>query len=68
MWCDIMMQCGCLEKFRGTQRVQIGVWEAQFPAEVRKMFVDAGYVRVDKFAVFITLEGLNVLGYREATA
>jgi hypothetical protein len=64
----ILAQCAALDKFRGTQRMQIGAWQAQIAPSVRKVLVDLGYVRVDQFAVFITLEGLSVLGYKEATA
>jgi hypothetical protein len=65
---QVMREVLALSKFRDTQRMQIGAWNAQVHDDIKARLITWGYVRVDKYAVFITVEGLEVLGYREATA
>jgi hypothetical protein len=65
---DVMRDVVILCRFRDSQVMQRGVWEAQVPADIRKRFVDADYVQVDKNIVYLTTVGLEVLEYREAVA
>jgi hypothetical protein len=65
---DVMRDCLGLAKFHDTQRMQRGAWEAQIPADVRARLIKQEFVAVQKHIVYITAEGLEVLGYREATA
>jgi hypothetical protein len=61
---DVVALC----KFRETQVMQRGAWEAQIPAAVKARFIQWNYVRVTPNAVYLTAEGLEVLEYRQATA
>jgi hypothetical protein len=67
-WVEVLREVMALAKFRDTQRMQRGAWDAQVPDDVKRRLIEWGYVRVDKFVVFVTVDGLEVLGYREATA
>lgn len=65
---DVMRDVVALCKFRDKQLIQRGVWEAQVPVDVRERFILAEYVVVQKHIVYLTCEGLEVLGYTEAIA
>lgn len=65
---EVIREVIALSKFRDTQRMQRGAWDAQIPDDIKVRLVTWGYVRVDKYVVYVTVEGLEVLGYREATA
>lgn len=65
---DVMRDVVVLCRFRDSQVMQIGVWEAQVPADIRKRFIEAEYVKVDRNIVYLTLTGLEVMEYREAVA
>jgi hypothetical protein len=63
----ILLDCHNLGKFRDSQSLQRGRWN-NIPAAQRKRLMDLGYVKVDEMVVYLTREGLTVLGYKEATA
>jgi hypothetical protein len=63
----ILLDCHYLKRFMDTQRITRGYWDG-IPAVHRKRIMDLGYVRLASHMVQLTVEGLEVLGYREATA
>jgi hypothetical protein len=65
---DVMRDVVVLCRFRDSQVMQKGVWLAQVPADIRKRFIDADYVKVTPNCVYLTVTGLEVLEYREAVA
>lgn len=65
---DVMRDVVVLCRFRDSQVMQRGVWDTQVPADIRKRFVDADYIKVDRNIVYLTMAGLEVLEYREAVA
>lgn len=65
---DVMRDVVILCRFRDSQVMQRGVWEAQVAADIRKRFIDGGYVKIERNIVYLTADGLEVLEYREATA
>jgi len=54
-------------KFVQSQSIQRGVWD-NIPAESRKRMLDLDYIRVTPNVVYLTNEGLAVLGYNEVNA
>jgi hypothetical protein len=65
---QVMREVVALCKFRETQRMQRGAWDAQVPDDIKARLIKWEYVRVDKYVVYITCTGLEVIGYTEATA
>lgn len=65
---DVMRDVVVLCRFRDSQVMQRGVWEAQVPEDIKARFVRAEYVKIDRNIVYLTTTGLEVLEYREATA
>lgn len=60
----IMSSAYYLKKFAKSHSLQRGVWD-NIPAECRKAIISLGYVKVDENVVYLTLEGLAILGYKE---
>lgn len=65
---DILMDCQALEYFRNNQTIQRKVWDREFSSITRKKFIDLGFVQVTPNVCYLTHEGLEVIGYKEATA
>lgn len=65
---DILMDCEALAHFRNNQTIQRRTWDREFSAVTRKKFIAMGYVKVTPNVCYLTADGLEVIGYREATA
>lgn len=65
---DVLMDCEALAHFKNNQTIQRRTWDREFSAPTRKKFIDMGYVKVTPNVVYLTADGLEVIGYREATA
>ena len=63
----MLLDCHYLERFRDTQRITRGYWDG-IPALHRKRLIELEYVKVAPHMVQLTMQGLEVLGYKEATA
>lgn len=53
-----------LKRFVPNQVIQRGYWDG-IPAAVRKRIIALGYVRLTANVVYLTVDGLEVVGYRE---
>lgn len=64
---DVMRDVVVLCRFRDSQVMQRGVWDTQVPADIKRRFIEAEYVKIERNIVYLTQVGLEVLEYREAT-
>jgi hypothetical protein len=64
---DVLKDVQFLRKFIQAQMIGRGVWD-NVPTEQKQRMLDMRYVTVEENRVRLTREGLEVIGYREATA
>lgn len=62
---NILSDCHLLSKFGEKHQMQTAVW-MRAPVEQRTRLIKNGYVRCSKYVVSLTIEGLEVIGYRES--
>jgi len=45
--------------------MQRGAWDSQVPSDVKQRFIENKYVVIQKFAVYLTQLGKDILEYKE---
>ena len=60
----VLSVCHYMRRFMPKQMLQRGVWDNIDPA-TRWTIIDCGYVKITENVVYLTLEGLSDMNYRE---
>jgi hypothetical protein len=67
VYIDVLRDCNALKRFVPKQQIQRSVWDLKIAADIKQRFIWQEYVQLTPNVVYLTLDGLKILGYREAT-